>query len=105
MLQQDPALLGPSGPRLAPAREARRTVLLAARDATELDGLVVVGRCLAPLNRHELLLTQAVESEGSLADAVAATRARRDGLVSRRHHRSRGGVRLPRVRSTWRASH
>ena len=82
VLQQDPALLGPSGPRLAPAREARRTVLLAARDAKELDGLVAVGRCLAPLNRHELLLTQAVESEGELADAVAATRARRDELAS-----------------------
>jgi DNA-binding SARP family transcriptional activator len=82
VLLQDPALDGPSRPRLAPAREDRRTVLLAARDDTQLDGLVAVGRCLATLGRHELLLTQAVESEGSLAHAVAATRARRDELAS-----------------------
>lgn len=84
MLLQDPALDGPSRARVAPAREDRRTVLLAARDGAQLDGLVAVGRCLAALGRHEVLLTQAVESEGSLADAVAATRARRDELASER---------------------
>ena len=57
-------------------------MLLAARDGADLDGLVAVGRCLAALGRHELLLTQAVESEASLADAVAATRARRDELAA-----------------------
>ncbi len=82
VLRQDPALLGPSGPQLAPARAARRTVLLAARDGTELQGLVAVGRCLAGLERHELLVMQAVASEGALADAVAATRMRRTELAS-----------------------
>ena len=82
VLLQDPALDAPSRPRLAPAREERRTVLLAARDGAALDGLVAVGRCLAALGRHELLVTQAVESEASLADAVAATRARRDELAT-----------------------
>ena len=59
-------------------------MLLAARDGAELDGLVTVGRCLAGLGRHELLLTQAVGDEASLADAVAATRARRDELATGR---------------------
>lgn len=84
ILLQDPALDGPSRPRLAPAREDRRTVLLAARNDAELDVLITVGRCLAGLGRHELLLTQAVDDEASLADAVAATRARRDELVTGR---------------------
>ena len=82
MLQHDPTLVGGSRPRLAPAREERRTVLLAARDGTALDGLAAVGRCLAGLGRHEVLVTQAVESEELLADAVAATRAQRDELAS-----------------------
>ena len=72
VLRQDPALDGPSPARAAPAREDRRTVLLAARDGAELDRLVAVGRCLAALGRHEVLLTQAVEDEPSLAGAVAA---------------------------------
>jgi DNA-binding SARP family transcriptional activator len=84
ILQQDPALAGPSSPRLAPAPQDRRTVLLAAWDGAELDGLVRIGRCLAALGRHELLLTQAVEDEASLADAVTATRARRDELATGR---------------------
>ena len=82
VLLQDPALDAPSRTRLAPAREEHRTVLLAAEDGAHLDGLVAVGRCLAALGRHELLLTQAVESEASLADAVSATRARRDELAA-----------------------
>ena len=82
VLRQDPALDGPSPARAAPAREDRRTVLLAARDGAELDRLVAVGRCLAALGRHEVLLTQAVEDEPSLAGAVAATRARRDELAT-----------------------
>ena len=84
ILQQDSALVGPSPSRLAPAPQDRRTVLLAARDGADLDGLVTVGRCLAGLGRHELLLTQAVDDEASLAAAVAATRARRDELASGR---------------------
>ena len=84
ILQQDPALAGPSHPRLAPAPRDRRTVLLAARDGAELDGLVRIGRCLAGLGRHELLLTQAVGDEASLADAVTATRVRRDELATGR---------------------
>jgi DNA-binding SARP family transcriptional activator len=84
ILRQDPALDGPSRPRLAPAREDSRTVLLAARDGAELDGLVTIGRSLAALGRHELLLTQTVEGEASLAAAVAATRARRDELATGR---------------------
>jgi DNA-binding SARP family transcriptional activator len=82
VLQQDPALDAPGRGRPAPAREDRRTVLLAARGGAELDRLVEVGRCLAALGRHELLLTQAVEDEPSLAGAVAATRARRDELTA-----------------------
>jgi DNA-binding SARP family transcriptional activator len=82
ILQQDPALAGPSRPRRAPAPQGRRTVLVAARDGAELEGLITVGRCLAALGRHELLLTQAVRHEASLADAVAATRALRDELVT-----------------------
>ena len=82
MLLQDPALDAPGRQRLAPPREDHRTVLLAARDGAQLDGLVAVGRCLATLGRHELLLTQAVESEASLAGAVAATRAHRDELAT-----------------------
>ena len=84
ILRQDPALDGPSRPRLAPAPQDSRTVLLAARDGAELDGLVTIGRCLAGLGRHELLLTRAVEDEASLADAVTATRARRDELATGR---------------------
>jgi hypothetical protein len=57
-------------------------VLLAARGDAELDGLVAVGRCLAALDRHELLVTEAVEGEGSLTEAVAATRSRRDTLTT-----------------------
>ena len=82
VLRQDPALDGASPARAAPVREDRRTVLLAARDGAELDRLVAAGRCLAALGRHELLLTQAVEDEPSLAGAVAATRARRDELAT-----------------------
>ena len=51
------------------------------------------------LGRHELLLTQAVESEASLADAVAATRARRDELATGGITRQRSGVRVARLRS------
>ena len=82
VLRQDPALDGASPARAAPVREDRRTVLIAARDGAELDRLVAAGRCLAALGRHELLLTQAVEDERSLAGAVAATRARRDELAT-----------------------
>ena len=83
VLLQDPALDAPEPSRGSRrAREERRTVLLAAREGAQLDGLVAVGRCLAALGRHELLLTQAVESEASLAGAVAATRARRDELAT-----------------------
>jgi DNA-binding SARP family transcriptional activator len=82
VLLQDPALDAPSRARLAPPREEHRTVLLAATDGEHVDGLVAVGRCLAALGRHELLLTQAVESEASLAEAVAATRAQRDELAA-----------------------
>jgi DNA-binding SARP family transcriptional activator len=82
VLLQDPALDAPGRARIAPAREEHRTVLLAATEGAHLDGLVAVGRCLAALGRHELLLTQAVESEASLAGAVAATRAHRDELAT-----------------------
>ena len=81
VLLQDRTLDGPSGTRRGPDRETVRTVLLAARDGVPLDGLVTVGRCLAAHGRHELLVTLAVEREDLLADAVAATRARRDELV------------------------
>ena len=74
-------------------------MLLAARDGAELDRLVAVGRCLAALGRHELLLTQAVEDEPSLAGAVAATRARRDELATGGVAARVGGVRLTRLRS------
>jgi hypothetical protein len=56
--------------------------LLSARDGAGLDRLVAVGRGLAGLGRHELLVLQIVEDEGLLAGAVAATRARRDRLAS-----------------------
>jgi DNA-binding SARP family transcriptional activator len=81
VLVQDPSLDGASTPRSSPAREGRRTVLLVARSGAALECLGDAGRCLAGLGRHELLLTQAVASEGLLTDAVAATRARRDALA------------------------
>jgi hypothetical protein len=55
-------------------------VLLAAWDGAKLDGLVAVGRPLAVLGRHELLVTQVVDREELLGGAVAATRARSDQL-------------------------
>jgi DNA-binding SARP family transcriptional activator len=82
VLLQDPALDGPRGHERAPARQDLRTVLLSARDGAGLDRLVAVGRGLAGLGRHELLVLQIVEDEGLLAGAVAATRARRDRLAS-----------------------
>jgi DNA-binding SARP family transcriptional activator len=80
ILRQDPALDGPDPSSRAPEPERRR-VLLAAREESELHGLVAVGRCLAALGRRELLITQAVAREGLLADAVLATRAWRDQLA------------------------
>ena len=85
VLAQDPSLDAPSTLPTVPPREERRTVLLVARGDAALGRLGEVGRCLAGLGRHELLLTQAVESEASLAGAVAGTRALRDALA-------RGGV-------------
>ena len=82
ILLQDPALDGQARSRRAPEPQDPRTVLLAARDAAALDGLISVGRRLATLNRHELLVTLVVESESLLAGAVAATRARRDELAA-----------------------
>ena len=80
VLQQDPSLDAPGRPHVAAPQEAVRTVLLAAWDDAALDRLVAVGRCLAALGRHELLVTQLVAREELLATAVAATRARRDDL-------------------------
>jgi DNA-binding SARP family transcriptional activator len=82
VLVQDPALDGPGQRLVAPAREDHRTVLLAATGGAQLSSLVAVGRCLAALGRHELLLTQAVDSEAALVGALSATRARRDELAT-----------------------
>jgi DNA-binding SARP family transcriptional activator len=81
VLTQDPSLDGPSTGRVTPPREARRTVLLAARERGSLERLGEVGACLGALGRHELLLTRAVATEGALAGALAATRERRDELA------------------------
>ena len=77
-----PALVGGSRPRLAPAREDRRTVLLAARDGAALDGLPPSAGAWPVSAGTRCSITQAVESEALLADAVAATRAQRDDLAS-----------------------
>ena len=82
ILLQDPSLDGPARRRAAPARDDLRTVLVAALNASGLDGLVAVGRQLSALGRHELLLTMVVEREELLADAMAATRAHRDALAA-----------------------
>ena len=82
VLLQDPALDGPSSPRPVAAREDARTVLVAARDGGALDALAAVGKGLAALGRHELLITQVVADETALAEAVAATRSHRDRLAA-----------------------
>ena len=88
VLLQDPALDAPGGHRAPARQDDARTVLLTAWDGAALDGLVAVGRCLAALGRHELLVTQVVAREEQLSGAVAATRVRghdlaREGLTSR----------------------
>ena len=80
VLQQDPTLDPPGRSHVPAPQEAVRTILLAAWDDAALERLVAVGRCLAALGRHELLITQLVAREELLAPAVAATRARRDDL-------------------------
>jgi DNA-binding SARP family transcriptional activator len=80
ILSQDPALDGREPTGAAPARHDSRTVLVAARGGSSMEGLVAVGRRLTSLGRHELLLAQVVEREGLLAGAVAAARARRGEL-------------------------
>jgi DNA-binding SARP family transcriptional activator len=82
ILLQDPGLDGPDQQRPALPQDDPRTVLVAARDASGLDGLVALGRHLTALGRHELLLTQVVEREELLADGIARTRARRDELAA-----------------------
>jgi DNA-binding SARP family transcriptional activator len=82
VLLQDPSLDAPSSPRPVAAREEARTVLVAARDGAALDALAAVGRSLAALGRHELLITQVVADEARLAEAVAATRSHRDALAA-----------------------
>ena len=78
VLLQDPALDAHHVP--APPDDTR-SVLVTAWDGSALDGLVAVGRCLAALGRHELLVTQVVPREELLPGAVAATRTRRDYLA------------------------
>jgi DNA-binding SARP family transcriptional activator len=77
VLRQDPAL---DLPVRQPVPDGR-TVLLAAQDDASLDALVGIGRHLAALGRHELLVTRVVVEEGALPAAIAATRARRDALA------------------------
>ncbi len=80
VLQQDPGLDAPGRPLSGAPGDAVRTVLLAAWDDAALDRLVTVGRPLAALGRHELLVTRLVAGEELLAPALAAARARRDDL-------------------------
>jgi hypothetical protein len=82
ILSQHPVLGGPGQVHPAPVGADLRTVLVATRSSAFPDGLVAAGRHLTSLGRHELLLTQVVEREDLLADAVAATRARRDDLAT-----------------------
>ncbi len=80
VLRQDPDLdAAPSAPGVG--TEDVRTVLLAAQSGEGLAALVVVGRHLAARGRQELLVTQVVEREEQLADAVVGTRAWRDALA------------------------
>ena len=73
VLLQDPALDAPG--RRGSRRHGRSTAPSCSRprEGAQLDGLVAVGRCLATLGRHELLLTQAVDERG-----IARRRRRRD---------------------------
>ena len=98
ILLQDPALDGPD--RAAPPPRATTSGRCSSPRATPpaLDGLVAVGRRLAALGRHELLLTQVVEQEALLADGVAATRVRTRRARGRRRDEPGGGLRLARLR-------
>jgi DNA-binding SARP family transcriptional activator len=81
VLQQDPGLDATGRrPSAAVPRDAPRTVLLAAWEGAPLDRLAALGRGLAALDRHELLMTRVVPSEELLAAAVSATRAASDEL-------------------------
>jgi hypothetical protein len=81
VLRQDPALAGAGRRPRNSAHESPRTVLLAGRAGAGLEGIAALGGKLAALGRHELIVTQVVESEERLAEAVAATRACRDALA------------------------
>jgi DNA-binding SARP family transcriptional activator len=77
ILQQDPSL-ELAGP-LTPAR----TILVAVRDASRLDGLLAVAEPLARRPSKELILARPLVDAGELSGTARVLNARRDDLLRR----------------------
>jgi DNA-binding SARP family transcriptional activator len=82
ILTQDPSLESQllTPPRIGPAADHDRAVLLVPLDGGDLDGLLSLAEPLARLPGRELVIARLLGDEGELEDAVASVHARREAL-------------------------